>query len=1264
MIANNATGRGGGDEVSSSPSLLPAGGIMNTSMKLLGATVAVIAVVLTLTLSSASYSFGVDMEASVETNAVEVNGEQFPTFEAGYDHACELMESGTEVKIKLLADAIMNNTYKMAPVPAGATLEIDLNGFNYYNNNGGDEFVNMGTLSITDTSESKDGTFGSFDIMGNMGTMNVYAGYIKHTSSDFKWGFYNMGTLNFYGGGTRVPEDDVGGTIMNAGTLNIQDGRFGLLINIMEPVEGATIAPGFHVYGGDFGGYIMFVGADGEYVPSADDAVSISGGVFHYDVTQPTDGLTPITGWLDEGVEYVMVDGQSHVGVGVDDVLTDGASIKLLSDSDDTVNIPTGVGVTIDLNGKTFTNTIVNNGELIITDSLALSTSEPVSIENVGTCTIDGGRYSSISSSGSTEIRGGTFLGELSGTGITVSGGSFADGIGTASVAEGSLAVELSESTVVVSGTKTVTSKAKVNGYYFENFNEAVEYAKTVPEKTVYIVSENGLLGSGNVDVSGLTVKLDGIYEVYMYPEAPNSDEYNPTFIEGYTTVFFGDDFILSEGRYRSSYYSTSNTFHYALYIGDGSTGVLIDGVEMRGSLNVGSDCEVTLRNSAIDGLSLSSHEESYVIYCGEFSEILIEGNEGEYTNNDVLNDHDGFLLNGSTVTIAGGQFNRFEPESLKTHVAEGYHLHSTSKSDQKVIAGEGYRVDIYNSYTPRLVMSIYLTKGELPVPQDYGYYDESDERITLSWLLEDGTVWDGKTLPEGDFILYDYYSIDITLTATQQEDGSYLLSVGNLGENLRTSAWYRNDSLVSEELSSTYTVTEEMGSGVYSVKVRETITPFPMGEASVEVIFDGGTVTFKMDGMSDSTVNINDGRVIAPEVGTAPEGYVLSWTLQDGRVWTSETIVADGDVITGSWTLDPTLVPEVSLTGLTSDYVGGSVTLTVDATFLLEGEFVYQWYLDGTEITDENGASITVTQGGTYMVEVWAVVGEEQSTTASVEVIVTFTDWNFDSQTLNLHDGSGYFNPITVGPDVTLSSDDTNIVAVSEDGGLIASVSAGTATVIATYGTVTREMTVTVTESPGTVTSGSTNAVVQILGQSEKDQVLNSVSVLIPEDVQSANVLDIFIPGVDGTPVKGTTVMTIPYALFGEGYSYESTDEWDFLVIHIKEDNTIEAPDPTYTVDGVSVTVDGFSPFVLAIVPAGTSDVPGGTPEGPDDTPSVPSNPPQTSDDDEYVPLPPQIVYEDSEGDDDTVMIIACAAAAVVAALMAVFIILAYRRQ
>ena len=63
----------------------------------------------------------------------------------------------------------------------------------------------------------------------------------------------------------------------------------------------------------------------------------------------------------------------------------------------------------------------------------------------------------------------------------------------------------------------------------------------------------------------------------------------------------------------------------------------------------------------------------------------------------------------------------------------------------------------------------------------------------------------------------------------------------------------------------------------------------------------------------------------------------------------------------------------------------------------------------------------------------------------------------------------------------------------------------------------------------------------------------------------------------------------------------------------------------------------------------------------GQDDTPDYPVYNPGW-DDDDYVPLPPQIVYEESP-EDNTTEIVACAAAAVVAALMAAFLIIERRR-
>ena len=57
------------------------------------------------------------------------------------------------------------------------------------------------------------------------------------------------------------------------------------------------------------------------------------------------------------------------------------------------------------------------------------------------------------------------------------------------------------------------------------------------------------------------------------------------------------------------------------------------------------------------------------------------------------------------------------------------------------------------------------------------------------------------------------------------------------------------------------------------------------------------------------------------------------------------------------------------------------------------------------------------------------------------------------------------------------------------------------------------------------------------------------------------------------------------------------------------------------------------------------------------------PSFNPYPGDDDDYVPLPPTIVYED-DGSDSTASIAACAAAAVVAAILAIVLASTYRRK
>ena len=121
-----------------------------------------------------------------------------------------------------------------------------------------------------------------------------------------------------------------------------------------------------------------------------------------------------------------------------------------------------------------------------------------------------------------------------------------------------------------------------------------------------------------------------------------------------------------------------------------------------------------------------------------------------------------------------------------------------------------------------------------------------------------------------------------------------------------------------------------------------------------------------------------------------------------------------------------------------------------------------------------------------------------------------------------------------------------------------------------------------------------------------------------------------------------------------GVPFTVELSDliqDFEIMILHFVGDS-VDYPD--FTVSGGSITIspDSFSPFCILLY----------TPEvepGPD----YPITNPGT-DDDDYVPLPPQIVYDKPEGTDNTTTIVACAAAALVAALMAVFLIIERRRS
>ena len=134
---------------------------------------------------------------------------------------------------------------------------------------------------------------------------------------------------------------------------------------------------------------------------------------------------------------------------------------------------------------------------------------------------------------------------------------------------------------------------------------------------------------------------------------------------------------------------------------------------------------------------------------------------------------------------------------------------------------------------------------------------------------------------------------------------------------------------------------------------------------------------------------------------------------------------------------------------------------------------------------------------------------------------------------------------------------------------------------------------------------------------------------------------------------ISGSETFTVPYDVlgtFGWTVTSENYTDYEFAVIHFPTSDTYEFPEVTASADGLTVTVDSHSPFYFFYRLAETEVEP--------DQPVVPF-----PDDDDYVPLPPTIVYED-DGSDSTASIAACAAAAVVAAILAIVLASTYRRK
>lgn len=165
--------------------------------------------------------------------------------------------------------------------------------------------------------------------------------------------------------------------------------------------------------------------------------------------------------------------------------------------------------------------------------------------------------------------------------------------------------------------------------------------------------------------------------------------------------------------------------------------------------------------------------------------------------------------------------------------------------------------------------------------------------------------------------------------------------------------------------------------------------------DMTVDTDDEGNFVVYVEVTFSDNDEATDNDKVVKVAVGDkidaseAPaftmDGYTLNgWMKSDGTAWDMEN-----DAVSEKITLVPVWVlnaPEVTLTAdKTTVTEGESITLTAQAVHGAAGAtFTYAWYKDGVLIEGQTGATLTVTESGSYLVKVSAADGS--LTSAQIE--------------------------------------------------------------------------------------------------------------------------------------------------------------------------------------------------------------------------------------------------------------------------------------
>ena len=424
--------------------------------------------------------------------------------------------------------------------------------------------------------------------------------------------------------------------------------------------------------------------------------------------------------------------------------------------------------------------------------------------------------------------------------------------------------------------------------------------------------------------------------------------------------------------------------------------------------------------------------------------------------------------------------------------------------------------------------------------------------------------------------------------------------------------------------------VSEYCADGKVSVKTGDVYT-----------VVAGWTVTFRIDGQEDTTVNVADGGTVqAPTLPTTAPGYSYRW-MCNGTAWSEDTpITRDITVIAEKYISD--LSVEVTI-----DSSGGTASFTaVVSTAIANPELTYAWEYAGNPAFTSSISSISSQGAGDYIVTV--TVKDADGLTSTVSKTFTYRmptpeDPDVEPPTYDIeHDGDTVTDlpPITTG-EVYLESGG-NYTDIDFELSFTESEDEESYVDVEMTGTVTGG---TISIQAGKLTDDVAEGVASEF-HPDADASKDAVAVQVTVDDKVSDFL--LIIKVPVTPTGGSYIGTAAaYYIGDDGQTHSITSRVYYNDFQERNE--------------VWIYTDHTTDFI--VVPLTYSDVPvyegDPTVEPEPDTPDRPVINP----DDDYVPLPP-IVSGSSDSSDDTVTIVACAAAAVVAALMAVFLVLTYRKD